>query len=201
MSSVTISEVHVIFSGFKQKTATINGTVRVEDRILKIVQNRPNVRVILLPQNADVVDVAERIAKTQDDSGRETIVNVYGYSWGGQTAADFARELQRRSIKVQWMVLTDPVLRASRFLFFFWLFQWRAFVSWLPIRIPRNVKHVVWFRQRNNYPRGHDLVADDPIETDRAEAVILEADHCWMDYSWQWIQACEDAARAVGSVE
>ncbi len=201
MSSVTISEVHVIFSGFQQKTATINGTVRVEDRILKIVQNRPNVRVILLPQNADVVDVAERIAKTQDDSGRETIVNVYGYSWGGQTAADFARELQRRSIKVQWMVLTDPVLRVSRFLFFFWLFQWRAFVSWLPIRIPKNVKNVRCFRQRMNYPRGHDLVADDPDATDIPEAVILEADHCWMDDHWLWIQACEDAAKAVGSVK
>ena len=199
MSSVTISEVHVIFSGFKQKTATINGTVRVEDRILKIVQNRPNVRVILLPWDADVVDLSERISKTQPDAA-ETIVNVYGYSWGGQTAADFARELQRRSIKVQWMVLTDPVLRAARFLFFFWVRQWQAFTRW-PIRIPKNVKHVVWFRQRSNYPRGHDLVADDPIETNIREAVILEADHCWMDDHWLWIQACEDAARAVGSAE
>lgn len=199
MSSVTISEVHVIFSGFKQKTATINGTVRVEDRILKIVKNRPNVRVVLLPWDADVVDLAERISKTQPDVA-ETIVNVYDYSWGGQTGADFARELKRRSIDVQWMIKTDPVLRASRFLIFFWIRQWQAFTRW-PIRIPRNVKNVVWFRQRNNYPRGHDLVADDPIETNIREAVILEADHCWMDNHWLWIQACEDAAKAVGSEE
>ena len=50
------------------------------------------------------------------------------------------------------MVLSDAVYRHS-----YWLGNWRAMCPFSKIKIPANVEEVTWFKQKQNYPRGHNL--------------------------------------------
>lgn len=77
-----------------------------------------------------------------------------GYSWGGYTAIKLAQQLAKRGLRVRHIILSDAVYRHH-----YWLGQWRALVPWTKIVIPKNVQEVTWFYQRQNLPRGHNIVA------------------------------------------
>ena len=96
--------------------------------------------------------VAEHVRLLADD--RPPAVLIFAYSWGAALAVRIARELGKRSIDVQHLVLTDPIYRHAYF-----AGNWRALLPWWPINIPRNVREVTWWRQLDSCPRGHDLVA------------------------------------------
>jgi len=186
-----IREWHIVISGFQQQSGTINGTVVVWDDLIRITRDKPSARVELLTWCDNVANQAELIKKTEPVDAKP-IVNVYGYSWGGMTAANFARELKRRGIEVNHMVLCDAVYRH-----WYWLGQWRAFVSLWSIQVPDNVLRVTQFRQKENYPRGHKVTADNPGRTDLGPIHWLGVDHCWMDDQPAFRRACRDAALQV----
>jgi pimeloyl-ACP methyl ester carboxylesterase len=197
---VEIREWHVVISGFQQKSSTLNGTTKVWLDLIALTKDKPDVRVELLTWRDDVENMAELISRLSPEL-ESPAVYVYGYSWGGQTALNFAQALRRRSIRVMHMVLADPVYRAARFLFFFWLFQWRAFAGFVFLRVPTTVREVTWFRQREDYPRGHDLKADNDGLTIIHDAVELTTGHAWMDDHVDFRKACRGVCQAAGKGE
>jgi pimeloyl-ACP methyl ester carboxylesterase len=182
-----VREWHIVLSGFLQKAGDVNGCVKIFLELHQVIQS-PHARVELRPWSCDVGDMAEMIAKLQhpDESPR---ICIYGYSWGGKTAENLARELHRRGLMVVEMVLCDAVYRH-----WYRLGQWRAFAPWSRIRIPRNVRHVTHFRQRQCYPMGHLVVAENKGWTIIEPVKMLQCDHMWMDDSPEFRHACLDAA-------
>lgn len=185
-----LAEWHVIISGFRQKSGTLNGTVVIWSDLIRLVANRPGARVELITWNADVEDLAERISRLAPVDAMP-LVNVYGYSYGGMTAANFARELRRRGVEVNHMVLCDAVYRH-----WYRLGWWRSFFSWWSIKIPDNVKRVTQFRQRESLPMGHKIKVNHPGRTKLGPIQWLKTDHCWADDSVAFRKACLQAAKS-----
>jgi hypothetical protein len=86
-------------------------------------------------------------------------------------------------------VLCDPVYRH-----WYVLGDWRAFVPWIAIQIPCNVRRVDWLRQKTNWPRGHELVAECEGATDIADPILLECEHVHMAERMEFISLCERVA-------
>jgi len=193
-------EWHIVISGFQQRRGTLNGMVKIWKDLIDIVEHKPHARVELLLWKDDIEDLAEFI-KGLSPELEKPIVNIYGYSWGGQSAVNLARELKKRSIKVNRLILSDPVYRASRWLMFFWIFQWRAFWDAITISVPDTVSQVTVFYQRSSYPRGHILKPENEGLTAMDEAVFLDTHHCWMDEQDEFRQACRQAARMTNPLE
>jgi pimeloyl-ACP methyl ester carboxylesterase len=133
----------------------------------------PGVCVERLAWSDCPVSVAEHVRLLANWYPSEVL--IFGYSWGAALGIKIARELQKRSINVAHLVLSDPVYRHA-----YWAGNWRAFFAGVPIRVPANVREVTWWRQFEDTPRGHDLVA-------RGENTILHAarvataTHAFMD--------------------
>lgn len=198
---MAIREWHVVISGFQQKSGTLNGIAQIWLQLVALMACRPEARVELLTWKDDFGNLAEtisRIASTTSTNpdGIKPVINIYGYSWGGMSAVNFARELQDRGLDVNHMVLSDAVYRH-----WYWLGQWRAFAPWRSIMIPENVRQVTQFRQKRNWPRGHTIKADNPGKTKLGMVRWLNAKHCWMDDQAAFRQACWQAAQAVKNVE
>jgi pimeloyl-ACP methyl ester carboxylesterase len=116
-------------------------------------------------------------------------VCIFGYSWGGASSMILARELGRRGIAVRAMVLTDAVYRN-------WWLPWRVFCRWPRIVVPPNVREVFWFRQRNDWPSGHKLVAADPERTAIRPAVLVpDRGHSYMDELPNFRRKCLEVAQ------
>lgn len=182
-----IRDWHIVLSGFLQRAGDVNGCVKIFLELHHLIQS-PTARVELRPWRCDVSDLAEMISKLQPSDAPPRVC-IYGYSWGGQTAADLARELLRRGLFVDQMVLCDAVYRHS-----YTLGQWRAFAPWSRIRISRNVRYVTWFRQDRCHPKGHRVIADNPVLTKVKNVQVLQYDHMWMDDSAEFRHACLEAA-------
>lgn len=109
--------------------------------------------VSLLPWKADWKSEAEFVLRL---SVAIPLILVAAYSWGaGWGFVRFAKELKHRGLSVRHAWLIDPVYRHP-----YWLGQWRALIPWWSVKIPNNVQHVTWWRQKQSIPRGHDLIAD-----------------------------------------
>ncbi len=94
-------------------------------------------------------------------NGTRPKVCVIGYSWGGGWGSQkLAEQLRVVGMKVDRMVLADPVYRSD------WLIsRWKTLlIGWLAptIKIPSNVVHVQSTRQRLNWPRAHELKKASP---------------------------------------
>lgn len=149
---------HICISGFLQREGRPNGIVALWND-LHFLHSGENTRVELRSWSEDWSNIAEFIWRLRSE-GESPKINIYGYSWGGFSAMVFAKQLAKRSLAVENIVLSDAVYRHD------YIFgQWRAFVPWMKIKIPANVRHVSWFRQWSNLPRGHSAVAEDPSKT------------------------------------
>lgn len=178
----------IIIEGFTQESGTLNGMVHVWSDLIEATKCREAWRVELLRWNDKVWNQAELIKRIAQFSGVKPIINVYAYSWGGQTAANFARELRRRGLTVNRMVLTDAVYRHTGIVGN--LGNWRVLATWFPIVIPDNVNRVSWFRQYECFPRGHDLVCSKPGVIDKP--VVVTLDHKWMDDLGEFRDLCRE---------
>ncbi|HUT11796.1 MAG TPA: hypothetical protein VMY42_14950 [Thermoguttaceae bacterium] len=164
---------HVCISGFRQQTGEPTGLQRLW---LKLGERRdPETCVFLEPWDLDYDNLAELIWLCRP-AWRPPTVRIYGYSWGGYSAVLLARALRSRGIGVRHLVLCDAVYRHR-----YWLGQWRAFVGWPKIRVPDNVREVFWWRQKGNWPRGHDVVAKDPQKTKIHDPYVAICTHHYMD--------------------
>ena len=170
---------NIIISGRTQEEGDNNGShdIWFEMRCEHIF---PSVFVELRTWNNNWSKLAQKILLT---SGTTATVRIYGYSWGGSSAMRLAEELQKRGIEVVEMVLCDPVYRSQVPL----VFLWRSMINkvWFApkIKIPCNVRHVRWLRQRVNKPQGHDLVAVCPDKTIIDVPTLLQLPHGKMDES------------------
>ncbi len=118
-------------------------------------------------------------------------IRVYAYSWGcGHGFVRLAGELLKRGCGIRYSVLCDPVFHS-------WWRPWRAVMTgrWVPpIRIPKNVSEVYWFRQCQNRPRATMLTATGEL-TVIHNPVVLKADHEWMDDQTKFHAKCLEVAR------
>ena len=185
----TIAEWHIVLSGFLQRAGDVNGVVLIWNELRRLVHGRPDAVAQLHSWNANLVDLAELIARTRP-SEEMPRVHIYGYSWGGQSAVNLARELGRRGVPVDRLVLSDAVYRH-----WYKLGWWRAFVPWLKIRVPDTVRRVTHFRQQQSLPMGHIVQAENPGLTTVDPVVLLRVDHKWMDDAAEFRCACLEAAK------
>lgn len=184
---------HIVISGFLQHDGQPHGCVALWNR-LRTLSDCSTQQVERMAWNDDVAALAEFIHRLRPDLAghdrqRAPLVNLYGYSWGGMTAVKLARALQRHGIEVPTLVLSDAVYRH-----WYWLGNWRAFVPWRKIVVPSNVKRVVWFVQRENWPRGHRLVAANPRTTKIEPPIGLGLRHTDMDDAAAFHRAALEAA-------
>ncbi|KKN11269.1 hypothetical protein LCGC14_1028260 [marine sediment metagenome] len=174
MSHQPIKNWIICICGFLQSEGTPNGVVGLWSW-LHSEHSVPDTRVELRAWNDRWSELAELIWRMRP-ADNHVSVKIVGYSFGGYSATLLAKELGKRGIEVRAMVLSDPVYRH-------WhrLGWWRAMWPWSEIKIPSNVREVWWFRQRQNLPRGHELVAEKPRNTTIHEPRVLKRDHAWMD--------------------
>lgn len=186
---------HICTSGFRQETGEQTGLQRLWLRLGAL--RDPGTCVLLEPWDLDVDNLAELIWLCRPEGGSQDrpclcpIVKIYGYSWGGWTAVLLARQLRRGGIHVRHLVLCDAVYRPRP-----WLLRWIALTSWPVIRIPDNVRRVSWFRQHENRPRGHDVVADDPTWTEIHSPQVAQVEHRYMDELRDFQSTAEVVARS-----
>lgn len=180
----------VTFGGFTEDMGEATGTELLWRRLRWLASDEV---VVAPPVTWDAR--VDRLAAFLRRQGVERVV-VTGYSWGGGYGAQlFARECGGRGIAVPLMLLCDPVYRPLWLPPRLPLLQLRlpllplAFRAMLPgaaeIRIPRNVRRVVWVRQTLSLPMGHPLDAD-PHATVVEPVMVLPYGHTAIDAAPEW---------------
>ena len=178
----------ICVSGFLQDRSKPTGMARLWRDLHDIVG--PESQVLLLNWDDNVREYAEMIWQFSNESP-EPAIAIFGYSWGGSTAVNLAAALRKRGLSVGCMVLSDPVYRH------WWLpRRWTSMLDWMSIRVPDNVRKVVWFRQRENKPAGHDLVPADRTKTTIYPAVEATLTHQYMDDYRPFHMECHKCAAA-----
>ena len=196
MSNGHIHNWHILIMGLWQEASEPVGLLRLFGQILEMPEaNQIGTRVEIRPHDADFSKFAEKIHLL---SGPDPKVYIYCYSWGGGHGAfgrkGLARELGKRGIEVELVIACDIVYHGWPG--FRWI-QWR--VPYKKITIPANVKSVwPWFVQQEDYPRGHDLVAEDPASTIISTAIVLHRGHKYMDEAPQFWKAVLDNIERTG---
>ena len=137
-----------------------------------------NTRVELAHWNSDWRAHAEFVDRMCADQHASIV--IAGYSWGGYSSTLLARELGKHGRKVQRLVLCDAVYRHK-----YWLGNWRALCPFSRIKVPANVEEAIWFRQKQNFPRGHNLKPESDTTVIRAPQE-LDFRHEKMDESYRY---------------
>lgn len=150
----------VVISGFRQKHG--RATTGVDEIWSQVHRDHvgPDCAVHLKCWDDDFRSLAALINKERDID-LEVEVEIIAYSWGvGVGAIKLARELQQYDIIVNRIFSIDGVYSSK-----FWSFQWRSMLPrWSRIapviRVPANVRSVMFWRQNRNVPQGHRFIAD-----------------------------------------
>ncbi|MGE0605526.1 MAG: hypothetical protein AB7O62_00265 [Pirellulales bacterium] len=188
-----IDDWHICISGFRQPPGYPSGIQTVWSR-LRRAHNNGRVAVEYWEWCAAWDQVAELIWNFRRP-GHVPRVFIYAYSWGGGWGfTRLARALQKRGIEVPTAVLCDPVYCSP-----LWVGWFAAFLSWKTIRVPANVKRVLHFFQRQNWPRGHRPVAVDPSATLVEPGRELRLEHHYMDDAEEFQSLCVDVAKKASS--
>jgi len=182
---------HVVASGFTQTERTWHGMVRLW-RDMHARSTAAEDGVSLRTWDSDWAALAEHIFLVQENQGQRIKVACYAYSWGCSGVMKLVRELNKRGIPVESMVLSDPIYRSP------WMTcAWLAMTSWKKIVVPNNVRMVRWFYQKQNLPQSQGLVAQDEKRTMIFEPTELLRNHEYCDDSRQFHDACHAAAEAL----
>ncbi len=151
----------VVISGFRQRHGRATTGVDEIWSQLHHEQVGPDCAVHLKCWDDDFKSLAALIDKERDRvNDRNPVVEIIAYSWGvGVGAIRLARELQQYGIDGIRLFSIDGVY-SSRF----WSFQWRSLLPrWTrfapAIRVPGNIRAVMFWRQSRNVPQGHQFVA------------------------------------------
>lgn len=184
---------HVCVAGFLQTEGEPTGIVRLWRRLHQ-QHSDPRTRVELRSWADRTDTLAELIWRLRPDN-HPPLIRLYGYSWGGAACVRLARDLQKRGLPVASMVLSDAVYRHP-----YWAGNWRAFVPLSRLVVPANVREVFWFRQQNNWPSGHTLVAAYPQTVIHPAHVIGWFGHQYMDDLDEFHRLAEHVARGASEV-
>ena len=181
---------HLIFPGFTQGYDRVNGSEILCREMISVVPEHHG--VFFFTWDVDPRAIAKFVNRMCSDVAR---VCFYCYSWGGDTGVDCCAELKTMGREVEAFVACDIVYRTS------WL------PTWLPLNIlsmtklptivmPSNVVEVWQFRQKNNRPRGHNIVHEKGHNVPVIHApVLLDRTHEWMDDAPEY----QEKALAVAS--
>lgn len=184
-----------IFSGFLQKLGSPgSGMVHLEHLCHVKCHGRPDVRVRLFPWHCDVDDVAEALWRYRPDSNgtnpRQLHV-VVGYSYGGDRAVKFIRELQQRGgCDVLELWLCDAVRRWD------YMPGIAGAFGLGKIRVPEIVQRCHYFVQRHArlapcrsggfyQPAGHVVTTDSQITVVKGP-VVKPSTHAYIDNNLQF---------------
>ena len=182
----TFKTIHVLIGGFAQRPYGLGNSIPVIADDLRKRFSSPDVLICEFPWFTG--GIAEYIARRCEP--KQTRVQIAGYSWGGQTAADVACELVGyvSGVDLQ-LTLSDAVARRSRFPGAGWASAFRPLSK---IVVPDEAR-VVSFIQRVDrwpWPRGHKVVTVSGREIPQVE---LGLTHTRMD-------GAEDFSREVVAV-
>lgn len=190
LSTASVAAWHIVLSGFLQDEGRPTGMVRLWDDLCRRFLTS-STRCLLREWSADTNAIAELIWRLRNFEPPR--ICLYAYSWGCPSAMTLARQLRRRGLAVDRMVLSDPVYRH-----WFAAGNWRVLFGRREIVVPSNVRHVTWYRQDLDWPRGHNLVAEEPIGTRLDDPIIANVGHGYMDDLRLFHQACFAAAEGDG---
>ncbi len=155
--SQPITKFAIVISGYTQDETQATGSRRLWRRLHDDFKGT-DVQTMLVSWNHDMRKLAGWINYLRD--GGEAVVVVACYSWGvGHGFVKLANQLLKRGIKIVMAICADGVYHPA------WYAPWRYyFVRWfrgyVSITLPRNVQAVEWSTQENEWPYGHDIVAD-----------------------------------------
>lgn len=172
------------FQGFRESQRRRTGT---EDAFYSIIRLFASSEITTYhPKNwtTNVKELAAELA-------RQGIRNValVSYSHGQAAATAFARHAYTIGISTDLWLACDPVYRPT-FLPRWNFLQPFAFRAILPngkITVPHTIRRVAWVRQKIDLPRGHDLVAEDPVSTHVSEPITIPLGHIYIDHAQQWL--------------
>lgn len=203
-----IRDWHICISGFLQDLGHRTGIERLF-MILRILLGATT-EVDLRLWNEDWDKYARYVWR---NSARDARIHLFAYSWGGgwgamklckalakiqaEERAQLVSDEDRRWYQcptIEVVVLCDAVYRSP------WTPDWLPLnpKSLLPhpkIKVPANVRRVIWFYQRNDHPRGHTVVAADPTRTTVEPGIeIPGATHATIDEAQAFHVAAQHAA-------
>lgn len=199
MAAKIETQLHICISGFRQNEGEMHGIFRLsQDLIDKGFSCNGHSRVLLYEWNDNWVNAANHIWAIQKLRRNPVHVNIYAYSWGaGYGARTLAKQLQGRGVRINCMVLCDPVYRSR------WLTaRWYAMIpsSWWVaprIKMPDNVEEIYWFRQTYSLPQGHRVVASE--DTIMHLPVTLPFFHVHMDDAPEFHAKCLEEAEKLAA--
>ena len=175
----------VTFSGFTEDIDEPTGTMRLYEEVISKYDADRVQTFTPRPWNQNPRKLARMIQRL----GYEKVILV-GYSWGAGWASQvFAMECHKIGLEIPLALLCDPVYRPS------WIPGWmgafplsfRALFRWgVKIHISPSVRYVVWVRQNNSIPRGHDLVPKEWGRTLIEPATYLPYSHVKIDNAQEW---------------
>lgn len=178
----------IAISGYTQTEGTLHGMQRLWLNLMPL--NNPQTCIIQPPWDHNWEHLAERISLTSDH--RDTRILVFAYSWGvGNGLVKFAAALKSRAMFINRAVLSDGVYHSQKF--DAWpglghLMRGIGVAMGRDIQIPDNVERVDWFRQKQTFPRGGNLVFT--RHTEHTEPVELDYPHVAMDDAPEFHERC-----------
>jgi pimeloyl-ACP methyl ester carboxylesterase len=134
------------FSGFTQGEGTPTPLEKIHRRVSQRLA-APDCVVTLNTWRDSVRDRAKRIQRWRN--GKPPRIVVVGYSYGGWSANNLCRELQKFDLEVEALLLCDPVGRI-----FGHLPSVFSMLNIIPLTVPANVRNLWTWRQVYDRPRG-----------------------------------------------
>jgi len=179
MSVEPVTRWIVCIAGWQQNEGQTTGLEELQDRLHRRCSNR-STRVVLRAWNDSPSHIAERIFRRRPNDGQPAVV-IIGYSYGGYSAVLLARQLQRRGIEVETMLLCDAVWRPSR-----WCPSVLSLLPWWTLRVPGNVRRLYSWRQKTNKPSGHAIALED-TSTLWSTRSVVGTTHRYMDENPEFV--------------
>lgn len=182
--------VQILISGFTQHRGYAHGWFKLRESLLSEgFSAGVDQRVWLETWQVNTKRLADSIQILTSLYG-EVRVGIYGYSYGGGFGSmRLLRQLERKSVQVEKVVLADPVYRSN------WLPRpLPSPLSLLPfdiqpkIRLPKNIGDLVHFYQNVNVPQSPYLITD---------AVSGYVEHHELNVPHQMVDDHPDVHRAV----
>lgn len=205
----TYRYLHIFISGFTQRWGRAgNGLHDVCDQVYRRYA-APDTLVMYFPWYINPADIAARIAELNEAClaayGVPLQIQIVGYSFGGQTAANICRALSEipdtPAVTVDRLCLCDAVARCGRL---GWL---RAANPFSKIVLPANVDRVSAFIQRHSrlqlraplfFPAGHRLFIERPVWIDEEIAIDQQPiEPCELDAQHTDVDNAEEFHTAV----
>lgn len=211
---MTFRYAHIFFGGFTQRSWTPGDDNGVQELYLQLYRTwaGPQTLVEYFDWYADPGRIAAFLAGLNQESlaqtGQPLLVQIVGYSFGGQTAAHVAAALRGTAAEIDTLILCDAVCRRGSL-------GWLAAANpWATIHVPATVNSLRVFHQRHPrwqlrppffWPAGHRvtrhprvcLEGQHDLTTDRTTHLTIDNHGAFHDYAIDAARALHERPRAI----